>query len=182
CFMSAPLPPSPPGQFLTGHIAEFQRDRLGFMKRCLHECGDVTAVRFGPRRVFLVNHPEPIEEVLVTKSRHFIKPFALRLNPLGRGNGLLTSEGDFWRRRRRLTQPAFVRSRWAAYAPAMVAATQRVLAEWKPGETREMATEMSRITLDIAAQTLFGGDVHDRAKKVRGALQFMQESFLTRFS
>jgi cytochrome P450 len=180
--MGVTLPPSPPGRFLTGHVREFQQDRLKFMTRCVHDYGDVTALRLGPRRVFLVNHPDPIEEVLVTQSRHFIKHFALRLNPLILGKGLLTSEGDFWLRQRRLIQPAFIRSRLAAYGPAMVAAAERVLAEWKPGEVRDMASEMSRITLDITAATLFGGDAHDSSTEVRDILQFMQESFLVRFS
>lgn len=180
--MAVTLPPSPPGRFLTGHLSEFQSDRLAFMTRCVRECGDVTAVRLGTRRIFLVNHPHAIEEVLLTKSRQFIKHFALRLNPLVLGKGLLTSEGDFWLRQRRLIQPAFMRGRVAAYGPAMVAAAERILAEWTPGETRDVADEMMRITLDIAAQTLFGGDVHDAARKVRDALQFMQESFLWRFN
>jgi cytochrome P450 len=180
--MGVMLPPSPPGRLLTGQLHDFQHDRLRYMTRCVREYGDVTALRLGPRRVFLVNHPDPIEEVLVTKSRHFIKHFALRLNPLVLGKGLLTSEGDFWLRQRRLIQPAFVRSRLAAYGPTMVTAAERVLAEWKPGETRDMASEMSRITLDITAATLFGGDAHDSANEVRDILQFMQESFLVRFS
>jgi cytochrome P450 len=180
--MRVTQPPSPHGNLLTGHLREFQRGRLAFMTRCARDYGDVTALRLGPRRVFLVNHPDPIEEVLVTKSRHFIKHFALRLNPMILGKGLLTSEGDFWLRQRRLIQPAFIRSRLAAYGSSMVAAAERVLAEWKPGEMREMATEMSRITLDITAATLFGGDAHDSAGEVRDILQFMQESFLVRFS
>jgi cytochrome P450 len=64
----------------------------------------------------------------------------------------------------------------------MVTTAQRVLAEWKPGEMRDMASEMSRLTLDITAATLFGGDAHDSATEVRDILQFMQESFLVRFS
>src|SRR5262245_52664576 len=108
--MRVTQPPSPHGNLLTGHLREFQRGRLAFMTRCARDYGDVTALRLGPRRVFLVNHPDPIEEVLVTKSRHFIKHFALRLNPMILGKGLLTSEGDFWLRQRRLIQPAFIRS------------------------------------------------------------------------
>jgi cytochrome P450 len=180
--MPAVVPPSPPGSLLTGNAAEFRRDRLAFMMRCAREYGDVTATRLGHRRVLLVNHPDLIEEVLVTHSRHFIKHFALRLNPLVLGNGLLTSENDFWLRQRRLIQPAFNRSRLAAYGPPMVAAAERVLAEWTPGETREMLSEMSRITLDIAAKTLFDADVHDSANEVRDALQFMLECFTARFA
>jgi cytochrome P450 len=180
--MGMPVPPSPPGRWLIGHLREFQGDRLACMRRWAREFGDVVAVRLGPRQIYLVNHPEAIEEVLVTQSRHFMKHFALRLNPLVLGNGLLTSEGDFWLRQRRLIQPAFVRGRLAAYAPVMVAATERVLGEWQQGETRDVTTEMMRITLDIAARALFGADAHESAGRVREALQYMLKSFVYRFT
>ena len=181
--MAAKLPPRPPGgRWFTGHLGEFSRDRLGFMVRCARDYGDMTAVRIGPHSVYFANHPDYVEEVLVDKSRHFIKHFALRLNPEILGKGLLTSEGDFWLRQRRLIQPAFVRSRLAAYGPAMVAAAERVLAEWRPGETRDVAKEMARITLDIAAKTLFDADAHSSADEVRDALQYMLDSYLVRFN
>src|SRR5262249_23797753 len=136
----------------------------------------------GPHRVYLVNHPQLIEEVLLTKSRQFIKHFALRLSPMILGKGLLTSEGDFWLRQRRLIQPAFSRGRQAAFGSMMVAATERVLAEWTPGETRDISNEMMRITLDITAKALFDADAHESAGEVRRALRSMQESFLVRFN
>ena len=90
---------------ITGHLGAFSRDRLGFMTRCTRDYGDMTAFRLGRLRVYLANHPEFIEEVLVDKGHHFMKHFALRLNPGILGNGLLTSERDFWLRQRRLIQP-----------------------------------------------------------------------------
>src|SRR5262249_15540470 len=131
---------------------------------------------------YLLNDPDAIEFVLVHGSRHFTKHFALRLNPLVLGNGLLTSEGDFWLRQRRLAQPAFHRQRVAAYGDVMVAHTERLLAEWRPGETRDILTEMMRLTLGIAAKTLFDADVGGEAKEVGEALAVAQESFLARFN
>ena len=179
---NGPLPPGPPGRLVRGNLPDFARGRLDYMVRCTRDYGDVVALRFGPRRVFLVNHPDLIEEVLVTQSRHFIKHFALRLNPLVLGKGLLTSEGAFWLRQRRLIQPAFNRGRLAGYAPTMVAAAERLLASWKAGETRDISKEMMRLTLDIAARTLFGADAGAAAGNVAGALQFLQEAFLVRFA
>jgi cytochrome P450 len=181
--MVAKLPPRPPAKsWITGHLPDFSQDRLGFMSRCAHDYGDMTRFRLGHLRVYLANHPKYIEEVLVEKSRHFIKHFALRLNPGILGNGLLTSESDFWLRQRRLIQPAFSRGRLAAYGPPMVAAAERVLDEWAPGETREILNEMSRITVDIAAKALFDADAHGSANEVRDALQYMLDSFLVRFN
>jgi cytochrome P450 len=177
-----PPPPGPPGHWLKGNLPEFRRDRLDFLCRCARDWGDLAALRFGPRRILLVSGPELIEEVLVNQARHFRKHFALRLNPLVLGNGLLTSEGDFWLRQRRLAQPAFQRQRVAAYAPTMVAAAERLLAGWRPGETRDVQAEMMRLTLDIAARTLFGADVSADAGEVGTALQVLQENFLKRFN
>ncbi len=180
--MPAPLPPGPRGHWLTGNLPEFRRDRLAFFTRCVREFGDVVRLRFGPRQVFLVGHPDLVEQVLVTRSRDFIKHFALRLNPLVLGKGLLTSEGDFWLRQRRLIQPAFQKARIAAYAADMLAAAEQVLGDWKPGENRDVLVEMERLTLTIAARTLFGAEVGAEAREVSDALALLQRNFLQRFN
>jgi cytochrome P450 len=176
------LPPGPRGHFLSGNLPEFRRDRLEFLTSCARDYGDVVRLRFGSRRLYLVSHPDLIEEVLVTQSRNFIKHFALRLNPLVLGKGLLTSEGDFWLRQRRLIQPAFGKQRIAAYAPVMVSAAQEVIGSWQPGETRDIMAEMMRLTLQIAAKTLFDADTTREASNVGDALKVLQESFLARFN
>jgi cytochrome P450 len=178
----APLPPGPKGTFLGGNLADFRRDRLAFMTRCNREFGPVTALRLGPRRIFLLTHPDPIENVLLTNARNFTKHFALRMNPLVLGNGLLTSEGEFWLRQRRLIQPVFLPSRLATYAADMVAATHRLIDTWKPDEERNIVAEMKRLTLDITAGALFGADVTGAASAVNSALQVLQDNFIARFN
>jgi cytochrome P450 len=177
------IPPGPKGHWLGGNLPDFRRDRLQFLVDCARRYGDVAAVRLAHRRVYLVSHPDLVEDILVTQSKHFIKHFALRLNPLLLGNGLLTSEGDFWLRQRRLIQPVFNRQRIAGYAADMVAAARRVTADWRPGERRDMMTEMMRLTLDVAAKTLFGAEVGGSAGRVIvDALQLLQDNFLVRFN
>jgi cytochrome P450 len=176
------LPPGPKGHFLLGHIPDYRRGQLEFLERCAREYGDIVRLRLGYHRIFLVNYPDAIEEVLVTKSRNFIKHFALRLTPALLGNGLLLSEGDFYLRQRRMVQPAFLRARLARYAPIMVEAAQNILATWQPGEIRDIAREMMRITLEIAARTLFGSVVARETREIDEALQFLQESYLARFN
>ena len=80
---------------ILGDMPAFRRDALGFMMHCAREYGDVVPLRFGPRRAFLLNDPDDIEDVLVTQYRCFSKGPALRRSAPLFGNGLLTSEGDF---------------------------------------------------------------------------------------
>jgi cytochrome P450 len=129
----------------------------------------------------LINHPDLIEDVLVGSSRFYTKHFALRLNPILLGKGLLTSEGGFWLRQRRLVQPAFQRSRIAAYGDVMVSYTQRMLSGWKDGETRDLHAEMMRLTLEIVAKTLFDADVANDAGDVGDALETSLFHFSAQF-
>src|SRR5947208_6420700 len=127
------LPPGPKGRFLFGHLAELKRDVLGLYTRCARDFGDCALLRFGLKPVYLLSHPDLIEQVL--HSRNFIKHYALRMNRRLLGNGLLSSEGDFWLRQRRLIQPAFLRERITSYAASMVELTQRLADNWQAGAT-----------------------------------------------
>src|SRR4051794_28950693 len=107
-------PPGPPGHFLTGHLPELRRDLLGLYTRAAREYGEQALLWFGFKPVHPLSSPDLIEQVLT--SRNFGKHYALRLNRLLLGDGLLASEGDFWLSQRRLMQPAFLRDRITNYA------------------------------------------------------------------
>src|SRR5436309_15698006 len=156
---STRLPPSPPGHLLLGHIPAFTRERLGFLERCAREYGDLVSFRLGPRRFVLLSHPQDVEALLVANSRHVRKHYLLRMNRLLLGDGLLVSEGDLWRRQRRLVQPAFQRERVEAYGRVMVEYAERMLSGWRDGEVRDVHAEMTRLTQQIVAKTLFGAEV-----------------------
>ncbi len=174
-------PPGPPGHWLLGSLPEWRADILGFYMRCAREHGDIVSVRVLNRRVALVSHPDGIEEVLATKNRQFVKNFAQRMLVPWLGNGLLLSEGDFWLRQRRLMQPAFHRERVAGYADTMVALTRRLLDSWRDGDTRDIHEEMTRLTLSIAARTLFDADIDDHASDISQALLLLMHDFNNRF-
>jgi len=178
---TALAPPGPKGHFVSGNLPEFRENRLGFLTRCAREYGDFVSIRLGPRRVILVSDPEAIEYILATGSRHFTKHFALRMTPLILGKGLLTSEGEFWLRQRRLSQPAFNRNRISAYAGTMVEYTEQMLAGWKDGETCDILREMGQLTLKITAKTLFDADAAGEALEVGRALAVAQANFMARF-
>jgi cytochrome P450 len=178
--MSASLiPQGPKGNLLLGVMAEFNRDSLAFIERLARDYGDIVRTRFFYVPAYFIYHPDYIEQVLATNSRNFIKPLSFRTPFFHRlvGNGLLTSEGEFWRRQRRLAQPAFHRERIAAYARVMVKDTEEMLKTWRDGEIRDTHRDMMRLTMEIVTHTLFNANVSDDADKVARALGVLVEPF-----
>lgn len=149
------LPAGPRGSLLMGNLKAFERDPLGFLDRVAREYGDAAAYRMGPLQFIQVNHPDQIDQVLVKQARHFIKNISVRRGKVLLGEGLLTSEGEFWLRQRRLMAPAFHRERIAAYSREMVGCAEQSVASWRAGETREMLHEMSQLTMSIVTRSLF---------------------------
>ena len=172
----AAIAPGPKGSAVWGHMPAFRRDPLNFVLHCAQEYGDWVPLRLGPRRAFLVNGPDDIEEILVTQYRHFSKGPGLRRSKLLFGNGLLTSEGDFWRRQRKLAQPAFHRERIAAYAQIMVDETRSYVSGWKAGETRDIYHEMTQLTMPIALRTLFGSEL-ENLERVSHSVELTQSHY-----
>lgn len=139
------------------NIRAFQADILGFLTRLAREYGDFTQFSFGPFRMYFANHPDLIHQVLVEDAAKYYKTKLTKelLRP-SLGNGLLISDGELWKRQRKLIQPAFHAARIAAYAETMTAYTERAIGEWQPGQTRNIAHDMMSLTLDIVIKTLFG--------------------------
>lgn len=175
------LPPGPKGTLIGGSLRDFNRQRLGFFLDVARQYGDLASFRFGPRRLFLVSHPDLVEQVLVTDAKHYIKHFGARMYRPILGNGLVTSEGDFWLRQRRLSQPAFLKSRVLSYAPMMTDLTRQMLARWRPGEFVNIHDEFSTLTSAIALKTLFGlddaGDRHEFVESLRLTFDLLSERF-----
>src|SRR5205085_6336737 len=137
---------------------DFRAGSLEFLTDCARRYGDFVPLRIGFKKILLVSDPQAIEEVLITKSRDFIKHFGLKQTKQLLGNGLLNSEGEFWLRQRRLAQPAFHRDRIQQYGRAMIDHTRRMLGGWHDGERRDLVVEMMELTLKIAAKTLFDAE------------------------
>jgi cytochrome P450 len=171
------LPQGPAGHPLLGTLRDFQRDQLAFYASCAHDYGDVVPTRFGPVRVLLINHPDAIEEVLVTRNRDFVKSPGVRLLRPLLGEGLLRSEGSVWLRQRRLVQPAFHRQRLADYGEIMTAYTERRLPDWKDSQVVDVHAEMMALTLEIVAKTLFDADVSNQTGSVGHAANVLAEHF-----
>ena len=153
------------------------RDPLAIFTRFARDYGDITFFRMGAERVFFVNHPDSIRQVLVTDHAKFAKSRALERARKLLGNGLLTSDGAEHQRRRRLVQPAFHRAQIPGYAATMVEHAQRLEASWQDGQTIDVSSEMMRLTLGIVARTLFDADIESEADAVGEALTDVLESF-----
>jgi cytochrome P450 len=169
------FPPGPYGGLKGWSFRALNESPLEMFSKLAHEYGDIAGIRVLNFRNIFINHPDTIEEVLVANARKYIKGRVLRANRHVFGEGLLTSEGDFWLRQRRLAQPAFHRARIASYAATMVEYTQRLLESWRSGEERDAHQEMMRLTLQIVAKTLFDADVEREAREVGKSLQLLLE-------
>lgn len=173
------LPPGPKGQLLMGVMREFNDDTLGFIERCQREHGDVVHTRFLWVHAFFIYNPDDIETMLTTNARSYRKAESLRSPFFKRlvGNGLVTSEGEFWRRQRRLAQPAFHRQRISSYGEIMVQYATRTIDAWKDGEQRDLSRDMTRLTLEIVVKTLFNADVSRDSDRVGQILTSLVKPF-----
>ena len=157
---------NPPGpkSLLVGLFP--RRDPLSFMSNLAAQYGDIVFFRRGGDRFYLISDPDYIKDLLLTSARKFAKGRALERSRALLGEGLLTSEGDFHLRQRRLIQPAFHRQHIAAYGESMVQFSLRLRERWKPGQEVDMHEEMTALTLAIVGKTLFDADVESDASDV----------------
>jgi len=171
------LRPPGPRRPMLGALISPGRDPLQLFTRFAATYGDVVHFRLGSERVFFINHPQHIRDVLVTHQRNFTKSRGLERAKKLLGEGLLTSEGAAHLRQRRLLQPAFHRDRIAAYADVMVEHADRLQSRWRDGGTLDVSKEMMRVTLSIVGKTLFDTDVESKADHVGVAVTEVLETF-----
>jgi cytochrome P450 len=171
------MPPGPKTSLFASWTYGFSRDPLTHLSTLVRTHGDLASYRMGGELIFFVNDPVFIQEILVTDHRNFTKSRGLERTRRLLGNGLLTSEGEFHRRQRRLMQPAFHRERIESYGQTMVAHADRVRSSWSRGVEIDVAQEMARLTLSIAGKTLFDVDVQSRAAEIGDALTEVMASF-----
>jgi cytochrome P450 len=171
------FPAGPTARYPFQFLVEVARNPLAMMIAMEREYGDIAHYRIGPQHLFFFNHPDLIRDVLVTQQKNFHKSRGLERAKRLLGNGLLTSEGEFHLRQRRLVQPAFHRQRIATYAVTMTDFAERMRSQWSDGQAVDMHTEMMRLTLGIVAKTLFDADVDSEAAEIGNAMTTAFESF-----
>jgi len=160
-------PPGPKGKFIVGSLDEFQADPLQFLFDLANEYGELSYVRFGPfQGVYLVNDPELIKDILVTKQQSFIKSRDIQTLKAVVGEGLLTSEKKHHMNQRRIIQPSFKKSHIDSYGQDMIDITQSFISKWKSGEEKVITNDMMDIALGIIAKTMFSMDFDEGAKRI----------------
>ncbi len=170
-------PPGPKGLPVVGSLLAYTRDPLRFVRKVREQHGDVALVNMAGLPFVQLSNPADIETVFVTRNHDFRKGSLGAERRLLFGQGLATSEGDFWRRQRRLAQPAFHRDRIAAYGETMVSFTEQTIAGWRDGETRNLHADMMGLTLQVVAKSLFDSDVKGDAAEVGEALEQLMKFF-----
>ncbi|MBS2018409.1 MAG: cytochrome P450 [Deltaproteobacteria bacterium] len=150
---------------------EMRYDRIAAMKRFMREGGDVARLPMLGFDVVIANTPEMVHDVLVARARSFEKSPVMRaaLFPLA-GDGLFTSEGELWRRQRKVMAPLFQPASIAHFGAAMTGAAERAAREWKDGAVVDIARETTRIAMSIAGQTLFDEDMWGESDELGAAL------------
>ena len=181
--MNSTALPGASGWPLIGNLPEFARDPLSFLDDLKGKHGDVARFSLGRSPSVLLSHPDDVGFVLLETGKSFHKGYQQGFStPLVLGNGLVTSEGDFWRRQRKLAQPAFHAQRIGSYASTMVQFTLEMLNNWHLGQQLDAHAEMMHLTQRIVAQTLFGRDTSDQTAQLGAALNTIMREMDAEFT
>ena len=161
----------------VGVAPMIRRDPTGYLQGLQRKYGSIVRFRLMGLEVYLLNEPELIRDVLVTRQSKFLRSPAVRRSKRFLGNGLLTSEGDYHLNQRRLLQPAFQRERLESYADVMASYARDTRDRFQPGVEINMWREMLRLTLAIVSRSLFDADVEAEAKMVAESMALLLRSF-----
>jgi len=153
-------------------LAVMSRDRLGMMSDAAARYGDAARLPVGHKTLYFFNHPEYAKHVLADNSGNYEKGIGLVHARRALGDGLLTSEGELWRKQRKVIQPAFQSRRIAAQADVVAAEAMKLVARLREhiaGEPVNIVTELTGLTLGVLGRTLLDADL--------GAFDNIGESF-----
>jgi len=168
--MSDGKPPGPRAIPFFGNTFMARRDPLRTLTEWGRKYGDVIHYRFFGFPMYILVQPQDIERVLLGNPADFVKGMTSRANPELFGNGLLTSDGEFWRRQRRLANPAFHRENILRYAAITLEEAVRMMEKWQVGDIRDVHRDMMKVTLSVALRSLFGMELGGRNGIIEQAL------------
>ena len=173
----AARPPGPKGLPLVGSLFPFFKDILGFLKDTAASYGDIAYFRLGPREIYLLSHPNDIQDVLIKNNSNFLKSRALQRAKIVVGEGLLTSEKETHLRNRRIIQPIFHNKVIPQFAETMVSFTNEFIDGWEDNGVREIHRDMMEITQRIVVKTLFDSELEEESSALIDALSYVLHQF-----
>jgi cytochrome P450 len=183
---SAPnFPPGPKGLPIFGIAGDITKDPLDFFVKLFQQYGDIAYFTIGGQKFYLFSHPDHVQYILQGNHRNYEKgPNYDKLRPL-LGNGLVTSNGAFWLRQRRLIQPAFHRQRLAGFAAIMTDSADEMLNRWDAHASQQkplnVADEFMRVTLEIVSRAMFSTTTTDFSDTINKNLPVVLERTNDRF-
>jgi cytochrome P450 len=152
-------------------LPEFYKHPAEFVQRMGRQYGDIAFVSVGPQNVYLLSHPDYVQDVLLNRQNLFKKSPVLERAKAMLGEGLLTSEEPFHLKQRRVIQPVFHRERLAGYGAIMAECAAQYRERWRDGQELNLTDEMAKLTLAIVARALFSSDVESEADQIGHALK-----------
>lgn len=156
---------------VMGHLLRAWRDPIGLFRDAYAMHPGAARVTFGPYTYVMVGSHDSVKHVLLDNAKAYVKSRNYDGLKIVFGQGLLTSEGDYWKRQRRLAQPAFHRQKLAKLTTSMAEVTRRTLDRWSgEGAPSAIHDAMMRLTFAIVGRALFSTDVEGDASAIGRAL------------
>jgi enediyne biosynthesis protein E7 len=156
------VPPGPSVASLFGTLRKLSGDRLGLMTSAAARYGDAVRISAGPKTLYFFNHPDHAKRVLADNSANYHKGIGLIQARRALGDGLLTSEGELWRKQRKVIQPVFQNKRIAGQAGVIAEEAEKLVARLRAhegGEPVDVVREMTGLTLGVLGRTLLNADL-----------------------
>ena len=171
------VPPGPPARSAPVLLWKLARDRLSLMSQAAAEYGDAVRIAIGPKVLLFFNHPDHAKHVLADNPANYHKGLGLAQAKRALGDGLLTSEGDLWRKQRKVIQPVFQPKRMARQAGVVAAEAAKLVTRLRAYEGRgpvDVTREMTGLTLGVLGRTLLDADL-DRFTSLGHSFEAMQD-------
>lgn len=176
-------PPGPKGRRLLGSLMEIRRDRIRFVTEATRNYGDVVSFTMGPRRIYLLRHPDHIRHVLMGNHENYVKGLGLKHAAELLGSGLLTSEGAQWSRQRKEMTPSLSheinQQRFAQRAASIV---ERRIDRWRNSSSIDVAREMVLLGITIVGDTMLGYSLEDDAEQIADDLNVVTTDAMKRMT
>lgn len=156
------VPPGPPRRATLRLLRKLVTDRLGLLSEAAETYGDAVRIAIGPKTLYLFNHPDHAKHVLADNSDNYVKGIGYIQAKRALGDGLLTSEGELWRKQRRTIQPVFQNRRIATQAAVIAEEAERLVGRLRASVGRgpvDVLAEMTGFTLGVLGRTLLDADL-----------------------